>query len=86
MKIDSLKDLEKLIKSCRKLGVKSISLDCITLELGDVPTVYKTSKKLVSENTFIPGGVDQNTQIEMPDMLSPEQLLFYSSNANPEGQ
>lgn len=37
MKIESLKELSKLIDLCRKKGIKSISADGVQLELGEAP-------------------------------------------------
>lgn len=44
MTIDSLKDLEKLFKLCRKQGVASITVDGITFELGALPVKQTKSK------------------------------------------
>lgn len=35
--IESLKDLEKLLKLCRKQGVTEIKLSTVELKLGDMP-------------------------------------------------
>ena len=37
MKVDNLKDLEKLIKLCRKTGIHSIKVDGMEFELGALP-------------------------------------------------
>jgi len=65
MKIESLKDLEAMLKVCRKQGVLAIKVDGIELSLGDVP-----------ENK--PKG-DTSDKIETPDALSGEELMFWSS-------
>ena len=36
--IDSLKDLERLLKLCRKQGVTKITLNAVAFELGELPT------------------------------------------------
>lgn len=84
MTIESLKDLDKLIQLCRKRGIQSIKVDNVEMHLGDTPTltsrlVGNTSKMLIHEDTFIPGGVDENTKIETPDELTQDQLLMWSS-------
>lgn len=38
MKIESIKDLEAVLKLCRKQGVEAIRIDGIDIKLGDVPT------------------------------------------------
>lgn len=96
MKIESLKDLQKVIQLCRKLGVQSIKVDSIEFHLGDLP---KTAQKLktipnidqITKNIsspYTPGGINEETKIvaEIADIdtddLSADQLLFYS--ARPE--
>lgn len=37
MKIETIKDLEAVLKLCRKQGVTSISIDGIQLAIGDMP-------------------------------------------------
>lgn len=37
MKIDTIKDLESLVAMCRRKGVRTISVDGVTIELGDAP-------------------------------------------------
>lgn len=80
MTVNSLKDLEKLIKLCRRTGVQSIKIDNIEFRLDDAapqaPT--KRSNKATIE-PFAPGGITESTQIDTPDALTPEQLLMWSS-------
>lgn len=84
MVISDLKDLEKLIKLMRRLGVERIEVDGLKFELSDMPK--KGNKAYVlKEETYVPGGVNEYTQvpepnIETPDALTEEQLLFYSSS------
>lgn len=86
MQIESLKDLEKLVKLCRKLGIDKIEVDGVKFELGTNPTTYRRqankNNSLIAEETFIPGGVDATTSIPDAidtDSLTDEQLLYYSS-------
>lgn len=72
--IKDLKDLEKLLKLCRKQGVKDIKLADISLSLGDLP--QEASKALhdpVNPLANFPQGE-----------LTPDQLAFYSSGGLPE--
>lgn len=72
--IESLRDLEKLLKLCRKQGVLEIKLGSVELKLGDLPTENGTT----------------STEAEAPYQgfpqgeLTPEQLIFYSSGGLPE--
>lgn len=87
MKIDDLKDLKKLIQLCQSQGVKAIEIDNIKLELDNyMPTKRNTTstKKQVSiDPTNFTPNVDETIQIPQmlipTDELSPEDLLFYSS-------
>lgn len=65
MKIDTLKDLEKTIKLCRRMGVQSIEIDGVKLQLGDAPE----KANLVTE---------ESTKTE--NDLSDEELLLWSAN------
>lgn len=65
MKIESLKDLEAIIKLCRKTGVASIEVNGIKLELG-----AEAPKRLKSERSSDPITTQEYT---------PEQLLMWSS-------
>lgn len=80
MTITTLKDLEKLIKKCRSLGVQSIKVDNVEFHLSDAPTRQVsrqfTAKQYVAD-TF--GEVNESTKIETPDELTEDQLLFYSA-------
>ncbi len=59
--INDLKDFEKFLKICRKQGVSDVTLQGITVKLGDMP-----NKQNETESDEIP-----------TDELSPDQLLFY---------
>jgi len=87
MVIDNLKELQKLIKACRALGVEKIEIDGIKLELGALPNTLKKSKKVnVSVDDFDLGGIGASTPVPAPDLiktdeLTPEQLMFYSAES-----
>lgn len=75
--IENLKELEKLLKLCRKQGVTEIKLGTIELKLGELPYDNTNVKNLAEEV----GNKYQN----FPDgELTPEQLMFYSSGGVPE--
>ena len=74
--IESLKDLEKLLKLCRKQGVQEIDFHGVKLKLGDLP--QEDNYQLVNEPI-------DNPYKNFPDgELTPEQLMFYSSGGTPE--
>lgn len=87
MKIESIKDLEKIIRSCRKLGVEIIKIGDIEIVLDKSFKVTKSVaiRKSNIEGVPLPGGIDETTKIEVPDIATPdmpteEQLLFGSSD------
>lgn len=73
--IESLKDLEKLLKLLRKQGVQEIDLHGVKLKMGDLPQEQRVA---ASEE------VDDPYANFPPGELSPEQLIFYSSGGQPE--
>lgn len=66
MKIETLKDLEALVKMCNKHGIGDISVDGISMRLNGAPD-------LKTEQT---SGSDK---IATPDEFTPEQILMWSS-------
>lgn len=81
MKIESLKDLSKLIALCRKTGVQSIRVDNIEMHLGADPTPKRAAPKKQAQaptmrSTVVTDG-DKIDPIET-DELTPEQLLMWS--------
>jgi len=66
VKIETLKELEAMLKVCRKQGVTSISVDGIQLQLGDLP-----AEKLSAEPL--------KEQVE--DAYSAEDIAFWSTGA-----
>lgn len=92
MKVNDLKDLEKLIKLCRRLGVDAIEADNVKLNLGKLPQKSKMrdiASDIPEANVQIPefNGKIEETAVELvdangetikTDSLTDEQLLFYS--------
>lgn len=82
MKIDSLKDLDKLILLCRKRGIETVKIDNIEFRLSDSLPQPKTQPKRSSFVTEASGSsVDK---ILSPDALTEDQLLFYSAEGRSE--
>lgn len=65
MKIENLKDLEAVLKVCRKHGVQTLTIDNVSLSLGAEPV----SKKLKTEDSAAK---------ETPQPTE-EELLFWSA-------
>lgn len=82
MKIDTIKDLKKVIQLCRETGVDIIKVDGIELVLGSSPTPRPVKAHNSSTETFS-SNIGPNTPIETPDSPTEEQLLFYSSQTSP---
>jgi len=82
MKLENIKDLQKVIQLCRKSGVDSIRIDNVEFHLGPKPMRYSNKAlKLEESTTYAPGGITADTQVPvppMPDELTEEQLLMWS--------
>jgi hypothetical protein len=75
--IQDVKDLEKLLKLCRKQGVTELKFGNVEFKLGSLPT-----EKQAQLQDEIP---TDNPYSNFPDgELTPEQLMFYSSGGKPE--
>ncbi len=75
--IESLKDLERLLKLCRKQGVTEIKLGAVELKLGEMP---------VSQAEMQAAAADPKDPLaNFPEGdLTPEQLAFYSAGGHPD--
>lgn len=63
--IKDLKELQALLKLCRKQGITEIKLEGVEIKFGDLPK--KTSDS-------------DETEGDIPtDELTPEQLMFFSA-------
>lgn len=72
--IENLKDLERLLKLCRKQGVTDIKLGTVELKLGNLPR-----EEAPAEHD------PKNPLANFPvGELTPEQLMFYSAGGKPE--
>lgn len=85
MKIDSFKELQKLIKLCRTTGIEAIEIEGLKMNLGPTPTIIKQTKrsKSVAEDqiippTLAPGGITEEVTIPT-NGLTDEQLLYWSA-------
>lgn len=69
MKISSIKDLEQVIKLCRRTGVEAIEIDGVKLSLGTPP--QRITRK---------SSESQDNSLDSAPEYSDEQLLMWSSN------
>lgn len=93
MKIDSLKQLDRLLALCQKRGVTSITVDGISLNLQSFTKKAKTVRQIDTtvfpeETVIVPqynGGINEDTPIEAinEETLTDEQLMFYSARPEP---
>ncbi len=82
MKLDSIRDLKRLIALCRKEGIEQIKLEGLELTFGSLPEPkVKTSPKTVAPLATI---VTEETPIHPLDGLTEEQLLMWSVGADAE--
>lgn len=77
--MNNLKDLEKFLKLCRKMGVQSIRHGDTEVHLGEMPAAVETAARTQSKilPSYPPGGITPDTRI-ITDELTPEQLLMWS--------
>ena len=78
--IANLKDLEKVLKLCRRQGVTEITLaDGVSFKLGELPMSENSS------NTNLAADVNEDPYADFPQgTLTAEQLMYYSSGGLPE--
>lgn len=77
--IENLKDLERLLKLCRRQGVTEIKLGTTEFKLGDLPQESGAISKGEEESD------PANPYANFPKgELTAEQLIFYSSGGRPE--
>jgi len=75
MKIECLRDLDKLLVLCRKRGVQSIRVDGVEFHLGPVPVNVSVKRRKAAQVKN-----DIENDISMSNEMTPEQLLFGSSD------
>lgn len=77
MKIDNLKQLKALIRTCRDEGVNRITVDGIEMTLEGAPKIKPSPTP--GAYTPDPGTFDPGT-IPTPDVMTEEQRMFGSSD------
>ena len=74
--VQTLKDLEKLLKLCRKQGVTEIVWDAVSFKLGEVPRVNSNADEIEDdEGEFI-------NALETP--MSQEEMAIFANGGNPD--
>ena len=74
--VENIKDLEKLLKLCRKQGVLSLKWGNVEFNLGDAP--QQLSSPIEEKDS-------SDTYSDFPPgELSPEQLMYYSAGGSPD--
>ena len=92
MKIENLKELQKLLKVCQDNGVDAIKIDGIEMSIRPQTKATKTpkasntvfSQPTPDEQIKIPAfqPTQETPDIETPDELTQDQLLNWSSGAS----
>lgn len=77
--VGNLKDLERLLKLCRKQGVSEITLEGIAFKLTDLPA-QKSHFEADGDDDDAP---DQYAGFPEGD-LTPEELTFFASGGLPK--
>lgn len=89
MKVNTIKELESVLKLCRKQGVTDIKIDGIELHIlpqtqGKMKSPQQRGIEFPDLPMITPGNITETTPIAeavqiATDELSEEELLFYSS-------
>lgn len=73
--IENQKDLERLLKLCRKQGVTEITLASVSFKLGELPVKHQTDLNEDQDDKFA----------DFPDgPLTPEELTYFANGGRPE--
>lgn len=73
--IETQKDLEKLLKLCRKQGVTEITLPTVSFKLGELPVKHPTESIEDEDDKYA----------DFPDgPLTPEELTYFANGGKPE--
>lgn len=73
--IENQKDLERLLKLCRKQGVTEITLPSVSFKLGELPVKHPTESIEDQDDKYA----------DFPDTpLTPEELTFFANGGKPE--
>jgi hypothetical protein len=89
MKIDNIKQLQKVIQLCRKLGVDALEIDNVKFNLGAAPKRQRRIEEEVFSpeaniripqyNPIVTDDTEGTADIIKTDELTQEQLLMWSA-------
>lgn len=68
--INDLKELERLLKLCRKQGVTEIALPQVSFKLGEMPVRHPTQS--IEDQT-------ENSDYDDIESMGPDELIRYSN-------
>lgn len=75
--IENLKDLERLLKLCRKQGIADITLNGVSVKFGDLPER--------EQNVSVTEEEAEDKYADFPEgPLTPEELTFFANGGLPE--
>lgn len=92
MDIKTIKDLDKLLKLCRKNGIETIKLGDIELTLNPNFLSYPRTEpkaRITAPRVLAPGGITEEAQVQVDtevltqEELTDEQKLFWSVGGSP---
>lgn len=73
--IENQKDLERLLKLCRKQGVTEITLPQVAFKLGELPVKHSIEQVEDEDDKYA----------DFPDgPLTPEELTYFANGGNAE--
>jgi hypothetical protein len=74
MKVENLKDLSKIIQTCRKLGVESIKVGDLEFHLGQVPGKRSARTSAINQEIFPEELVKVPKYNGLPGLIKPEDV------------
>lgn len=83
MAID-LKEIEALIKLCRKQGVTDFSCEGVSLKLGEEPV--KKKAQIVQEQSLLDDSEIPDPYADFPEIILNEEQLTYYANGGKVGE
>jgi hypothetical protein len=89
MKIENLKQLQKVMQLCRKQGVETIEIDGVKFQFGPQMEIPQRKTKAIANEAFqpiTPGGITDETKIPTMDGITEEALLMWSVQNMGDGQ
>lgn len=90
MKLETLKDLDKLLLLCRKRGVRTCKIDNLEFHLEDLPEQAPKARRQVENVSGMTETLTATDNVTIPtdgwDSLTDDEKLFYSASGQTPGQ